>query len=726
MTRGDGMLCAMKKLIPLFAAVALVAACDSATETPATDGGTTPDTDTSVATDTAQPSDVAMDVGLTPPDVSATDVAQPVDAADVAPDTGAPVVFECVIGEGEDPDYIQSIGCPEDFETLANRPLNGSIPGAKSAKTIIDRAGNFELYFLNAERFPIHYTFAKQYLSGQGLPIVGDMGTFSQTEYYSPNRRFLLGAITYYEEPGVWAYEIAPYDTSLPDMVVAAYDQIREAVFFGGELYFHPTSEPVEKLAKSLPEHVLVKTSKELFANVTYQPLNLGTTIGQLRFFNVTELEAEVDFVTPRDLAVLDRVPNDISVVAGLITAELQTPLSHVNVLSQNRGTPNMALVGAMESEKLRALEGKWVKLKVDAFEWTIVEVSKEEADAWWEEHKPPAVKVPALDLSVTDLRDCAEISVEDIPAFGGKASNYGVLTKIGDKVPVRPAFAVPVFYYKQFEQQNGFDKTIKGLLESEQFNNDVAYRQNALATLQKAMKKADVDPTFLAMITDKVNAEYPGQAIRFRSSTNAEDLDGFTGAGLYTSQGADLLDPSKPVIDAVRGVWASLWNFRAFEERSYRGIDHTGVSMAILVHQGFPKEDAQGVALTGNIFDDVEPAFYVNVQVGDISVVLPPPGVTTDQFLYYFTYPGQPITFIGHSNLIPDGETVLTGKETYTLGVALDAIHKAFAPYYQKSGAFYAMDVEFKFNLEPGTDKAQLWVKQARPHPGWAQGVEP
>jgi hypothetical protein len=41
---------------------------------------------------------------------------------------------------------------------------------------------------------------------------------------------------------------------------------------------------------------------------------------------------------------------------------------------------------------------------------------------------------------------------------------------------------------------------------------------------------------------------------MRFRSSTNAEDLDGFTGAGLYTSKSGDPNDPNS-VLDAVRNV---------------------------------------------------------------------------------------------------------------------------------------------------------------------------
>ena len=60
---------------------------------------------------------------------------------------------------------------------------------------------------------------------------------------------------------------------------------------------------------------------------------------------------------------MLDQVPNDLSVTLGIITEEFQTPLSHINVLSQTRKIPNMALRNAFTDPKLRALDGKWVKL---------------------------------------------------------------------------------------------------------------------------------------------------------------------------------------------------------------------------------------------------------------------------------------------------------------------------------------------------------------------------
>ncbi|MFO0761590.1 MAG: PEP/pyruvate-binding domain-containing protein [Byssovorax sp.] len=624
----------------------------------------------------------------------------------------------CAIPAGEAPDYASKLGCQADFEALGARPLDASIPGARSAKTVIDQADGSALYFTNSNKYPIHYDFASKHLSGHGLPPIGELSLFNATEYYSPSRRFLLGAVTRYDNPGVWVYEIAPYDTSTAAMVADAYGRIRDASFFGKDLYFHPTSSSVEALVPDLPPEVKVMTSDQLFAGISYQPLNLGEALGQLRFYEAAKLGTT--YVGPRDIAVLDHVPNDIAVVSGLITEEIQTPLSHVNVLSQNRGTPNMSLKGAFTDPALRKLENSWVRLVVSAFDYKVEPVTKAEADAYWEAHKPPPIKVPPLDLSVKDLRDCTDIRLTDIPAFGGKASHYGELTRIGELVPMQDAFAVPVFYYKQFVEQNGFDAQIAALLADEKFASDPFYRDAKLATLRLSMTLAPVDPAFLADLEAKIAAKFPGQPIRFRSSTNSEDLNGFTGAGLYTSKSGEPGNPKKSFAEAIRKVWASLWNFRAFEERTYRGIPHEDVAMALLVHPSFPTEDANGVALTANMFDDSQPAFYINAQKGDASVVLPDPGVTADSFLYYYYYAGQPITFFSHSSLIPAGQTVLTNAETYRLGQALEAIHGYFAQYYQTGDSFYAMDVEFKFDGKDPKGNAQLWIKQARPHYGW------
>lgn len=648
-----------------------------------------------------------------------------------SPDTEGEIDWECQLDPEMVPDSAPAIGCAEDFALLASLPPSASIPGATSVKTVVDRSDEDALYFQNTLEYPIHYEFVSANLSGDGLPLVSSLGEFNLVEYYSEERRFILGALTYYAGPDVWCWEISPYDTASAALVETAFDRIRASTFMP-DLHFHPPSAAVEAVADRLPRDIPIITTDELFEGIDYQALNLGTSVGRVTFYSTAELETS--YVHFRDIVVLEDVPNDISVTAGIITEAFQTPLSHINVLSQNRGTPNMGLRGAFSNEQLRSLEGRWVRLEVDANAYSVTEVTEADADAWWEANRPEPLGVPTLDLSVTDLRDIEEVldlETHDlggalaaaIPAFGGKASHYGGIALIGEEVPTPKAFAIPVYYYREFMADNGFDDRIATLLADPTFIADAATRDAQLLELQAAIEATPLDPAFEALVIAKLRADYPGTRMRFRSSTNAEDLEGFTGAGLYTSKSGDPDDPTDPVSEAILRVWASVWSFRAFEEREYRGIDHTAVGMALLVHRSFPDEEANGVALTANIFDRLcaEPGFYINVQAGEESVVQPAAGVTTDQFVYHYDYPGQPIVWLSHSSLVGSGESVLTRTQTYDLGRGLSAIHAYFQDLYGGSHCddFYAMDVEFKFDGEPG-EEPQLFIKQARPHPGW------
>ena len=355
---------------------------------------------------------------------------------------------------------------------------------------------------------------------------------------------------------------------------------------------------------------------------------------------------------------------------------------------------------------------------------------------------------MPDIDLTVTglwnveDVLDLDAMSLGDalhqaIPAFGGKASHFCAFPHIVDEdtgdrlIPYPEGFVVPVYYYWQFMEQNGFFDWVADMLADPDFQNDPAIRDQRLAELRDAMESAPVDLTFSKMLIHKLQTEYPHTPMRFRSSTNAEDLEGFTGAGLYESHTGDLDDPSQPPLDAVRKTWAATWRFRAFEEREYRSIDHSAVGMALLVHRSYPDEEANGVGITANLYDAacVEPAQYVNVQKGGASVVLPDPGLTTDQLLVYYAYPNTPITYLAHSNLVPDGDTVLTRAQLLELSAKLALIDEFFAGTYGPltPDHFYGMDVEFKFE-DDEADAANpqgLVIKQARPYPGWNSNGE-
>jgi hypothetical protein len=661
------------------------------------------------------------------------------------PGASGPRDWPCEIPQGTatPPDFLTKVGCKADFELMADAPLDTSLPGARSQKVVLDLQNGNQLYFQNTGKFKIHYEFvhnSKGVRTDQVATLYPDTLDHFNPQYTQPlsQRRFLLGALTYYAEPDVWALEIAPYDTSTPAMIEQLYKAVSDQSYVGPLLVFHPTSETVEATAKKLPSSVKVKTTAQLYEGITYQPLNRGEAVGTVKIMKASDLATE--YVSARDIVVLDEVPNDISATAAIVTEDFQTPLSHINVLARNRGTPNMGLIGATTNPAFVALNGKLARITVGANTWTLVPATQAESDAWWELHKPPKVTLDPLDLTQKDLRDIGAVTEHTdeppyvtlkaikaaILAFGAKSANYSVFDS-DPLVPHKPAFGIPVYFYHQYMDQNGVFTKVDGFKTDAAFQADAKVRDTKLAEVRDMVLNGTFSTEFTTALKAKLDKDYPGQSMRFRSSTNAEDLDGFPCAGCYDSHTGDPMDTDgdqlAACLQAIRKTWATAWNLRTYEERELHGIDHEAVAMGLLVHTNFPGEEANGVAITNNIFDTSgnAPGYYVNVQYGGLfEVVHPPAGITSDSFLYmpqtqttiYYTHSNHPAPYVG--------PTVLTDRQIYDLGVALGRLHTRFAAAYQPDPTkWYAIDSEFKFDdfADPGKPPT-LYIKQARPYP--------
>ena len=99
------------------------------------------------------------------------------------------------------------------------------------------------------------------------------------------------------------------------------------------------------------------------------------------------------------------------------------------------------------------------------------------------------------------------------------------------------------------------------------------------------------------------------------RSSSNTEDLPNFSGAGLYTT--VPNVRDADELIDAIKTVWASLWNFEAYEARERAVIDHSKIFMAVLIQEGINSESS-GVMITTDPFDkENSGATYISAKRG-------------------------------------------------------------------------------------------------------------
>lgn len=242
------------------------------------------------------------------------------------------------------------------------------------------------------------------------------------------------------------------------------------------------------------------------------------------------------------------------------------------------------------------------------------------------------------------------------------------------------------------------------------------------LKTIREVIRKADLDSLLLARIEGKMKQYGVSERYRFRSSSNAEDLKGFNGAGLYTSETGIMHHKDQSIARAIRKVWASLWYERAYMERKMAGIDQHALGMAILAHVSFPDEYANGVAITKNLYRDYDFGFVINMQKGDKSLVRPGVSIPCEQLISYYNTSDaffnerESVDYLSFSALNAN-QPLLTTREVYVLTQQLARIKDHF--YRKLKGWRYAaykdfaMDVEFKVMVLEG--KKVIYFKQAR-----------
>ena len=409
-------------------------------------------------------------------------------------------------------------------------------------------------------------------------------------------------------------------------------------------------------------------------------------------------------------MAIYEVVPNEMSRVAGIITTVPQTPLSHTNLRAVQDGIPNAFIRDVLDATRVTALLGGYVRYEVTEGRWDLRQATPEEVDLHYESSRPAAVQTPERDLSVAGIKPLGEIGFNDWKAFGVKAANVAVLGTLSFPAGTVPdGFAVPFYFYDEFMKAHGFYDDVTAMLADPDFQTDFDVQDDMLDDLRDAIEDAET-PQWIVDDLTTMHATYPeGQSLRYRSSTNNEDLPGFNGAGLYDSK---TQNPDETVEDGIdkslKGVFASLWTFRAFTEREFYRIDHLAAAMGVLVHPNYKDELANGVAVS---FDPVygSDTYYVNTQLGEDLVTNPEAYSVPEEILLRRsgTY-----TVLATSNLVEHGQLLMRDEQLRQLREHLEVIHDRFAQLYDPGpGEPFAMEIEFKI-----TSDNILAIKQARP----------
>jgi pyruvate, water dikinase len=621
-----------------------------------------------------------------------------------------------------------------------------------------------EVYFQNTVLNPVHYDFVRSVL---GINI--SSAEFWAQAYSGKDRRFMAGTVMLYDsvnapcdrlgrpivQPVVLTF--FPSDDLTVSQARRVYRLIEERLGFAalyGEtnrFFYLPAGENQEAslakdkaLLESWDAKWVLRT--ELYKQVSLQVMNTGTAYGTLRFADESALETAV--FSFRDIALLPALPTALPIVGGTVTEEFQTPLSHVNIMAKNRGTPNITLREASSNPEISALFEKLVRFEVTEKGYTLREASLKEAEAFWESARKEPVILKS-DSSYDELPLFADIGFEDSIRVGAKAANSAQLHQLlGEGAPC--GFAVPFFYYRQFMDNTHVDSTacksartdcvsegreealcdaaealclssvaqrltdyVDALLDNDAFATGSELREAALAGLRFLIVHGETDEAFAKALDARVAEIFGSQKVRLRSSTNAEDIPGFSGAGLYDSVGAYASGDNR-ASQEIRKVWASVWNWRAFEERSFWNMDHRFVRMGTAVNRAFEDEAANGVLITQNIADKTAPGMYVNVQLGEFSVTNPNGYIVPEIFsIISGTTSGSfQAARLCYSSISPN-EPIMRDEEITKLYGEAMKVQLHFADLYEKSSDRLALDLEFKLL---GNDRS-LIIKQARPY---------
>lgn len=486
-----------------------------------------------------------------------------------------------------------------------------TIASDEVGKFIIDVKTN-DIYFIDVNLFNVHADFVLGVLLKQAW--TADNVREYNLNYERIKPKFILGYLTHHLKIDKWSMAFWEGDKIGPDDVVRARKRLDETFFMKG-LPFRPDSPMQQKIAGDVTRRgVKTITNDEIYKSAAFQAFNKGRAVGKLRVVPIGTPYEKLVFAR-HEIVLLQESYPDITPVAGILATQFSTPLSHVNLRANAWKIPNAG--DKQAREKFGALDGKTVYFEVTDTaivlrEATAAEIKELEGKIL----AARTVQLPPAQLDNPKLAMLTRMRAKDATIYGTKAANLGeIVTANIPGVNVPPGFGVSFFYYVHHLKRNGLDKKVDELLADPKFKSDAAWRRTALEQLRTQIETAPIDPDHLDVIYKRVRLMLGGKGVFVRSSTNAEDLPGFNGAGLYDT--VPNVVGKQALGEALAKVWASVWTLRAVEERTAFGIDHKQVFAGVLVQVGV-SATAAGVLITKNLYDPSdENSFTINAKHG-------------------------------------------------------------------------------------------------------------
>ncbi len=492
---------------------------------------------------------------------------------------------------------IPRVKSSEEFGSIARVYHAGTPYSLPHAMFVIDRRNKNKIYYVNSQKFRFHKDFLlANYLIPRGGNVFEDI-------YIDQNRRFMVGTIAWQAPVEKFTFELWEGDLASGKLIKMAFDTIN-ATFFEPVAY-KPNSIRQDEASEKL--EIARVSADDIQKNQEYLALNTGEAVGRIHIIDKLDDTVEIG---SNEILVLKELPLNLPQVRGIIVAKPSTPLSHVNILAKGWGIPNIYLKDA--DKLLKESNTRIVKLTATLTEYKIVPADLEDIKKKFVENR---VDAPA-DLETVKIASLREIGKKDSITYGSKAANLGELIKA--KIPntiVPDGFAIPYHFYDKFMESNKFDLVVSDFEFNDNFVHNPRYRREKLEEFRATLQKGVMSEELKAEIINKWKTDLGSKPVFVRSSSNAEDLPNFSGAGLYTT--VKNVKEEEKIIEAVKTVWASLWNFDAYESRVRNFVNQTSVQMGVFVQVGV-NMDSGGVMITKDPFDpENKNALYVSAVWG-------------------------------------------------------------------------------------------------------------
>lgn len=547
--------------------------------------------------------------------------------------------------------------------------FSGVLANIPFVKFIIDREDSNKIYFLNDKFYHLHAFFVADHIIEESKDeFFKKIDSFNEVNYHTDQRRFYFGTIGRIKKENRYIYllETQEIDSMGKKLIEELFSIVKSNIDPNFELVFKPANH----IQESSIETISVKTiprmlTSEIYATSSFISLNNGTSIGRVRcFYSEEEFHKSLSTLEWYDIVVMNRVPDDVPRVSGMINAHFTTPLSHTNVLASGWKIPNCIQKDIFETIAKENLDGRWVSYEVSSTSshaiLKVTEAPKELKKPNW------AIQTIVLENpDVDDMRICSldKLRMTDRYKYGTKAANIGemkhvlkngsnrilgfyqvkrpprenllphlanflnvadsgdlqntALKFLTDNIKIPNGIAIPFSIQRKFLEtspqiQQGIGK-LKMALELNAHEID-----SLCVSLQNLILKTRIPAPIRDEIDRMIINEMAGvSTFVVRSSSNAEDLENFSAAGIYES--VNHIKTTEKIFDAIKLVWASLLSARSVRLRQQSGISLDQSYMGVIIQEEVDS-GMGGVMVTTNPMDKNDfRNTYINVSLKSV-----------------------------------------------------------------------------------------------------------